>query len=79
MSIGQEFTDATEVIVLVAMPDGSQHAFQVEAGTVRWEWAGVTDSPTMGVGSAGRVTVEGRFYRKRRDQLNPNIQGELNQ
>lgn len=64
--IGQTFKDATEIIVLVKERDGSQHAFQVEVGTVRWEATGMAHGPELGYGSAGRVTVEGRFHRKNR-------------
>jgi hypothetical protein len=75
--IGQEFKDVAEVIVLVRRHDGSQHAFQVEAGTVKWESTGFAQSRTLGDGAAGRVTVEGRFHRKNRDQLDPIVQGEI--
>lgn len=69
MTIGQYFKDAKQVIILVQHKDGSQHAFQLEPGTVRWEHTGMADGPELGYGSAGRLTVEGRFHRKNRSPL----------
>lgn len=53
-------------IILVEAEDGTQHGFEVDGGTVRWEATGLTDGPRWGMGSAGRITVEGRFHRKNR-------------
>jgi hypothetical protein len=68
VSIGQTFENARQIIVLVQAADGTEHAFQVE-GKARWEWTGLATGETMGHGSAGRVTVEGRFHRKNRDPI----------
>jgi hypothetical protein len=74
--IGQEFDDAVQIIVLVERRDGSQHAFQVEMGTVTWEATGFAFGKRLGDGSAGRVTVEGRFHRKNRAGIEQQ-QGEI--
>lgn len=57
---------ARRVVILVEAQDGSQHGFEVDGGTVRWEATGLADGPRWGVGSGGRITVEGRFHRKNR-------------
>lgn len=53
-------------IILVEAQDGTQHGFEVDGGSVRWEWTGMSEGPTMGLGSSGRIIVEGRFHRKNR-------------
>lgn len=65
--IGKQFENARHIIVLVEDSDGTQHAFQVEPGTVGWEWTGLAEGAELGYGSEGRVTVCGRFHRKNRD------------
>jgi hypothetical protein len=64
--IGEQFPNPRRVVVLVEAQDGTQHGFEFDGGTVKWEWTGQADGPTWGNGSAGRVTVEGRFHRKNR-------------
>lgn len=76
MSIGQNFDKPKRVVVLVETHDGVQHAFEIDGGTARWEWAGLADGPELGYGSAGKVTVEGRFHRINRSGMQlPELSG----
>ena len=64
--IGKTFTNARRVVVLVEADDGEQHGFEIDGGTVRWEFTGVGEGSRWGTGALGKITVEGRFHRKNR-------------
>lgn len=57
--IGQDFTGASRVIVLIEMPSGQQHGWEIGNPTsVKWEWAGMVAGSTH-----AQLTVRGEFYR----------------
>ncbi len=75
--IGQDFSGARRVMVVIEMPDGKVHGWEVGNPTlVKWTWAGLVNNSTH-----AEIIVGGEFYRTgttlpQQEQLNP-YQGEI--
>lgn len=63
--IGQDFTGAKRVVVLIEMPSGQQHGWEIGSPTsIKWEWAGLVAGSTH-----ANLTVRGEFYRLSREGI----------
>ena len=71
--IGQDFSGARRVVVLIEMPSGQQHGWEIgNPGLVKWEWAGLVNNSTHAT-----ITVRGEFYRMGRQGIAMPEQPEL--
>lgn len=62
MSVGQEFTNAKRVVVLIEGQDGLEHGWEVfNPRQVDWEFYGI-----IGGSSHATMTVSGEFHRMTR-------------
>jgi hypothetical protein len=71
--IGQDFSGARRVVVLIEMDGGMQHGWEIiQPREVRWEWSGLVRGSTH-----ARINVEGEFHRMSREGIGEHIAGEI--